>query len=75
MQVPGVPEAVSRKAYTQLVEAYGFNPSELVSLEFRPDGIYASVYASDAAGHRMVDTQTEQALVHRVYVRVDDDAE
>lgn len=75
MDIAGIPEAISRKAYTQLVEACGFDPEGLVSLDFRPDGIYAEMYATDDRGDRMIDRQASRAAVHRVYVRVVDDAE
>ena len=76
--VPGVPETITREQYLGLLSAVGFEPNMLRSLEFRWDGIYAEVYATDERGARMPESggwvgdglPSDEPAVHRVFVRV-----
>lgn len=67
--IPGVPKTITRDEYLALVRAVGFQTKDLVSLEFKADGIYAEVFAKAADGNRGVDGTSP--ATHRVYVRVE----
>lgn len=41
--ITAVPESITRADYLRLIESVGFEANRLRSLEFRRDGIYASV--------------------------------
>lgn len=70
MDLPGVPETITREQYTQLIAVTGLDPNELERLEFRADGIYATVYALNEDGRRFIDQATERPTMHRVFIRV-----
>lgn len=80
--LPGIPESIIRDEYLKLVESVGFDAKDLESLEFRWDGIYANVYATDEQGRRMVESggwagnglTSREPAMHRVFVRVEDSA-
>lgn len=66
------PETITREAYVALAVSAGFKTKDLISLEFRSDGIYAEVKAYDGDGKLLVDHAKHEVVTHRVYVRVQD---
>lgn len=54
-EIPGIPESITREAYKKLFEAVGIDPRQTKELQFCSDGIYATVFALDEYGHRVVD--------------------
>ena len=72
MDIPGVPESMTRAQYTALIAAAGLSADNLVSLEFRPDGIHAEVFARDADGKDLVDTAKNEMMTHSIYIPVRD---
>lgn len=72
MRIPGVPASISRKHYLELIAATGLDIKNLVSLEFRTDGIYATTFVRDADGNTGVDPLGNEVLRHRVYIPVVD---
>jgi hypothetical protein len=73
MDVPGVPESITRAEYLALMASVGFSDLDhLRSLEFRADGVYAEVIAQDEAGRSLVDHAANDVAVHKVYVPVKD---
>ena len=67
--LPGIPESIMRDDYLRLIEGVGFKVDDLVSLEFKTEGIYAEVYASDAKGRYIVDG--DEPATHRVFIRIE----
>lgn len=73
MDIPGVPESITRAQYQSLLAAIGLpDLDRLRSLEFRADGIYAEVLAVDDAGRTLVDRMANDVVIHRVYIPVKD---
>lgn len=70
---PGIPKTITREAYMAAVTNLGIDYKHLRSLEWRPDGIYAEVYASDVEGRRIIDTMTDEVILHRVYIEAVDE--
>ena len=73
MDIPGVPDKITREAYVQVIKALGLDPDHIRSLEFRVDGIYAEVYAPDEDGKRFLDTapgSIGRPATHRIYIPV-----
>lgn len=71
VNLPGVPETITRQQYLDMIKSVGLEVENLLCLEFRPDGIYAEVYATDERGNNLVDVQSDEVVTHRVYIRVD----
>lgn len=58
-KIEGVPESITREQYLDLMRAAGFEPDDLYSLTFRPDGIYATALPRDPeTGKRIPRTET-----------------
>jgi hypothetical protein len=71
--IPGVPKSIPRARYVEVIASLGFDPHELVSLEFRLDGIYATVRARGANGKAVVSLGSRNTLVeHRIFIPVED---
>ena len=70
IQVDAVPASITREAYSALVAAAGFTVDDLVSLEFRSDGIYAEVYARDESGAVLFDRAQNETVRNRVFVPI-----
>jgi hypothetical protein len=73
--IPGVPETISRKDYQALMESLGLELKNLVMLEFRRDGVYATLNAPDADGRLRTDPKTGTANRHHIYIPVVDDSD
>lgn len=70
--IPGVPESITREAYTSLIEATGIDPCAITELSFRADGIYATVFYINALGAKEADKIGETFLKHNIYIPVED---
>lgn len=70
MNIEGVPESITRADYLSLVAAVGLDVSRVKQLEFRGDGIYATVFAAGPNGERVV--EGTECVTHRVHVPVVD---
>lgn len=74
MDIPGIPESITRDKYRTLLSAAGLVAEDLRSLEFRADGIYAEVLAKDESGRTRIDRANNEVVIHRVFIPVDDPA-
>jgi hypothetical protein len=72
VEIPGVPQTITRAQYTSLLEALGLEIKDLRHLEFRYDGIYAEVFARTPEGHLRVDRQKDEVVLHKVFIPVTD---
>lgn len=74
--IPGVPETVPRERLLAFLHGLGFEPTEVASLEFHPEGIYAEVYAHDPARERGWRYAVgDEAAKHRVCIRIADESD
>ena len=69
--IEGVPESISRQQYLAMIEAVGFNVKKLRTLEFRADGVYATIKASGPDGRDVL--ERNEIAEHKVYVPVVDE--
>lgn len=72
--VKDVPEAISRDGVIALVESLNIDPTNLQELRIDADGIWATVFATDAAGHR-IPVRSDAALAgafakHTIYIPI-----
>lgn len=72
MQVPGVPETITRDDYVAWIEALGFEAKNLKAMTLEHFGVTAVVYAVDEHGHKFT-ADGETAATHTITVRVVDD--
>lgn len=73
MNIPDIPEQISRTYYDALIRTLGFGElGNLRSLEFRTDGIYAEVMARNEDGRIVVDLLSNDTAMHRVYIPIVD---
>ena len=71
MDIPGIPDSIPRKRYIELIETLGLDATDLYSLEFKADGIYASTYVRHPSGRgRVIDD--EEIAKHQIYIPVTD---
>jgi len=70
--IPGVPESITRDAYIKLIEASGLDPVDIKELMFCADGIYATVFARDENGARVIDP-IQGPMNNAIYIPVEDD--
>jgi len=72
--IEGVPESLTREQYVGLIESVGVDPDTLIEMNFKPDGIYATVAAEDGAGYAVPDDSADEfsIMTHKVYVPVTD---
>lgn len=70
MNLPGVPESITRTEYLSLIEATGLDLKDVRKLEFRVHGIYAEVFVRNANGRMQIDDVTDEPFVHRVFIPV-----
>jgi hypothetical protein len=69
--IPGVPESITRADYLRLVESVGFDVKHLRQLEFRMDGIYASVMEPGPDGKGvLIDKTRDEVVVNTVFIPV-----
>src|SRR5262249_41202656 len=73
LNIPGVPDAIPRKAYVGIIESLGLDAKSLVDLEFGRDVIRATVYAKDADGKHIIDRNREAYVTHDIAIPVVDD--
>lgn len=66
---PGIPKSITREQFTALVEGAGFKVKDLVSLEFKYNGIFAEVRAYNEQGHAYT-VDGETVATHRVCIPV-----
>lgn len=71
--IDGIPETITRSQYLGLMTAVGLDVKKLTMLEFRMDGIYATVKASDENGRDIIDYGRNEVVKHHVFIRVVDD--
>lgn len=71
-KIPGVPESISRADYIKLIEASGIDPAQMLELNFKADGIYATVFALNDEGRRTLDRSSDGLNKHIVYIPVED---
>jgi len=71
--IPGVPESITRDAYTSLIAATGIDPHAITELSFRANGIYATVFYINERGAKEADQIGETFLKHTVYIPVEDE--
>lgn len=73
MEIPNVPEFVTRDACKTLVESLGIDEwNNLRSLEFRPEGIYAEVYARNEDNRITADPENGGIAMHKVFIPIRD---
>lgn len=70
VSIAGVPESITREAYLALIAAAGLAPENLREIRFTANGIYATVYATNADGAKMLDGN--DIAMHSVYIPVVD---
>lgn len=68
--IPGVPESITRAAYIKLFEAAGIEPRHTKELMFCADGIYATVFALDEHGDRVIDP-IQGVMNNAIYIPVE----
>ena len=68
--IPGIPESITRAAYIKLFEAVGIEPRDTKELMFCADGIYATVFARDESGARVIDP-TMGPMNNAIYIPVE----
>lgn len=75
MQITGIPEDISRKAYLQLVESLGLDYDQLISLEFGRDSIKAEMFALNPDGERFAHQTADglRAATHTISIPVRED--
>ena len=71
-EIPGVPESITRAAYISLFESVGIAPNRTIELNFRPNGIYATVFVLDDKGGKMLDG--DGIAKHSIFIPVEDEA-
>ena len=71
--IPGVPESITRAAYTSLIAATGIDPHAITELSFRANGIYATVFYINERGAKEADRIGDTFLKHTVYIPVEDE--
>lgn len=78
-KIEGVPESITRDEYLSLFRPFGLDPSNCASVELRPDGLYATVFALDDESKRKIDrvtTSVENGIAiggyykHRIFIPV-----
>lgn len=72
--IEGIPESFTREQYVALFDAVGMNPYDIMSLEFRAEGVYAVVFERDGDGERILIDHTGDDggwAKHRVFIPVD----
>jgi hypothetical protein len=78
--LPGVPASIPRPKVVELIEALGLSVSDLASLEFEVNGIYAEVYAHhpdherwpNGGAHRHT-VDGENVATHRICIPITDE--
>lgn len=76
MNIPGIPETITRAEFLALQTAIGLPVEDVVSLEFRRDGVYAEVYAKDDNGEPLTADKPGDEYapaIHKVFIRVVDE--
>lgn len=68
--ITAVPESITRVDYTALMERFGFTATDVSSLRFAADGVYAEVIERDAEGTPRVDG--DHLALTTVYIPVED---
>ena len=68
--IPGVPESITRAAYISLFEAAGLEPRNVLEMSLCADGIYATVFALDKDGKRVIDPKLG-VMNHAIYIPVE----
>lgn len=73
MNIPGVPESITRAQYLALLEPLGLNLNDLTHLEFGINAIVAEVKARNAEG-KHYDSPTERNALarHTIVIPVKD---
>lgn len=74
LEIPGIPESITRKAYMEMIESWGFKLEDLKALRLAYDGVHAVVYARGPDGKGRV-VQGDEYAMHDVFVPVVDDCE
>lgn len=72
--IEGVPESFTREQYVALFDAVGLSPYNIMSLEFRAEGVYAVVFERDAEGQRILIDHTGEDggwAKHRIFIPVE----
>lgn len=71
MDIPGIPESISREDYVRLVESIGLSVTDLRSLEFGHDSIEAEVFARDPETGRHY-AEGNEIATHHIRIKVVD---
>ena len=66
-----IPTRITRADYLQAIRNLGVDTDNVKSLEFKPDGIYLTVFAARRDGCRCIDRH-DGIPQHRLYIPVDD---
>lgn len=69
--IEGIPESFTREQYVALFDAVGLSPYDLVSLEFRAEGVYAEVFERDTTGKRIFSQHDGGFAKHRIFIPVE----
>lgn len=68
--INAVPESINGADYRAFFETLGFDLKRLRQLDFRPDGVYATVSETNEQGREMIDQMTEKLIQSTVYIPV-----
>ena len=68
MKIPGVPESLPREKVIDFFKSVGLAANNCTSIELRPDGIYAEMFARTPEGAKVVDPQRGEIVLHKVYI-------
>lgn len=72
VEIPGVPESITREAYSNLIRSLGLEPKELYELRFETKGIYATVIAKNADGKSYV--VKDEIAMHEIVIPIKENA-
>lgn len=74
VSIDAVPESISREDYVWMLAAVGLNPCDLTEVRFSTKGVYATVFARDAEGRRILDRVDGEDRIakHEVFIPVTD---
>lgn len=68
MTLLGVPDNLPREKVLDFFKSVGLEAKNCMSVELRADGIYAELIARSPEGHRIVDNQRGELVIHKVYI-------
>lgn len=68
--IGGIPDYITHETYIEMIRHYGFDPENLHSMTFEPDGVYAIVFALDENGKRIPHPRHNSSRKNEVFIPV-----